>query len=395
MKSLSVFLFALALTILAGILVISSPKTVQAQSCSAGVCSGAGTHNPSCAANLDCNWSCGFNPDGSCWGGGWDGPDCGKCNTSTTPPGGSVPPTGGNCSVSWTLSNENPAPNSNINVVVRGESGSWQNVHLNLDGNRVEGGSVVEGGSNPRYSYSVNSGSAGAHALTFTQDNGGTTCSPAKTFTTQAASSPPPSSGSNGLGCTIEGPSTIQRGGEKVYYEAKAAGPKVKKLLPAYTFVDTPGSGDWKLFNNIGKSCLSGNCLGELDPKTLPPTLTKFTVVCNAFNVDREDPYAPPGVDKTVACTGNPLAIGKTFEDPFVTSGGSYTDCGTNSRKQVTIKGPCSETGDFNGDGTLNIEDFNVWKTNFLNNKSVIAGCGGMRADWEAFIVWRTKMAEK
>ena len=109
-----------------------------------------------------------------------------NCNNAcVAPPGG--------CSVSWTLSNPNPPPNSSIQVKVRGLSDpqGWPNVQLWLDG--ATGAGSWGGIENPWPTFVYNnvpSGGGGGHTLQFRTNSGSRVCAPTQTFTTQ---SPPPS----------------------------------------------------------------------------------------------------------------------------------------------------------------------------------------------------------
>lgn len=118
--------------------------------------------------------------------------------TPTRPPGGGLltptppratitqPPTGA-CTVAWELPSNNPSPNTNFTVKVKGVSdpGNWQNIKLTLDGAEQKFGGTFEGG--PTFVYdNINSGSAGSHTLRFAVDSGNKPCSPDRAFTTSS-----------------------------------------------------------------------------------------------------------------------------------------------------------------------------------------------------------------
>ena len=97
----------------------------------------------------------------------------------------------GQCTVSWTVSDDKPAANKDITVTVKGvqDPAGWQNVHLLLDGKR-DGITKTGSTATPTYTYTVKSGSAGKHTLSFTTSEGKSTCTPIKEFTTGGGTCP-------------------------------------------------------------------------------------------------------------------------------------------------------------------------------------------------------------
>lgn len=117
------------------------------------------------------------------------------------PPGGSGSGGGGGggsageCTVEWQLSNSSPAPDSTIQVKVKGikDPQGWQNVELYLDGETKDfGWGGIEGGSTFVYNK-IPSKSLGEHTLKFTTDKGKRACTPEKKFNTVVTTSLPAS----------------------------------------------------------------------------------------------------------------------------------------------------------------------------------------------------------
>jgi len=189
--------------------------------------------------------------------------------SSTPPPGpGPTNPPAGGCNVSWTISNSNPAPNTNITVAVQGVSDprGWQGVNLRLDGGSAGITSNGIGNPWPTFNYTVNSGSAGSHSLVFTTNNNSYSCSPTASFTTVSPALPGPTNPSsscnpNGPTATLSWTAVSGASGYMIRFDNKNP-------------VDSPTWGAYKDMSAIMKesyACLGTSCSFTTGPSSILP----------------------------------------------------------------------------------------------------------------------------
>lgn len=368
---------------------IFSPKA-GAQSCSGGVCSGNGMQNPSCTRGEVCKWSCGFKADGSCWGGGWEAGPGSTCACSGT---------GGDNFAQTCLG-----------------SRTWANID---DGLRQAG----YGGPYDHSQGELDAFNRGA-------------CPNSNPSTAPAAWIPPTCSNGTFSGCTKTGEQVCNNYGDP----GKGVG--TTQQWGICNFICTSGS--------MNNACRGNNlrpylCQSTTANKTTLNSGDSITVTSTAkvgvkkfmFAFFNNDNNKPDGSPKLIAFGGSDYApvetlstaqtqASKTFNfselsrpDTNWTGGqiprriqvnGYFIDDNNNQSlpepacvANFTLGEPpsptvptvdsCLNTGDLNGDGSINDADFTVWENAFLGGTS-LSGCGSSvpaKDKWlELFNAWRT-----
>lgn len=157
--------------------------------------------------------------------------------------------------------------------------------------------------------------------------------------------SPSPATNVPPLSCNI-GPSNVSSitRGSSATFTATTTDSRVKRINFFYALGGTSDVNigtQWNVLANsrsVACRATAGGCSAEIPADSIPAGSDKILLTCNAFTADVDDPFAVDGTNPAARCTGNPLAIGKTPANPYISpSNQSYSDCGTGSRKEVAI----------------------------------------------------------